>query len=128
MKGRSMMEKQIDSLKRTIELTETCLEGIEHIKKRLNEGHFENAINLFSDIVEAYYLMERLIQSLAIQLPTNQLEERTISLRKAFEHSASAFEKNDWKKSQEIIQFTLLPAYKKWKSELGQALSVYTFS
>src|SRR5690606_25210259 len=120
--------KYVDTMKQTVGLAETCLEGIEHIKSRFNEGHFEDTIRLFRDSVEAYYHMERAIQALPKKLAANQLEERTESLRKAFEHVVSAYKKGDRGKAQEIIQFTLQPAFKKWKSELEKAFAPYIVS
>ncbi|OBZ10275.1 MULTISPECIES: hypothetical protein [Bacillales] len=122
------MDKHLDTLNRTIELAETCLEGIEHMKKRLNEGYIEDTITLFKGIVEAYYHMEILLQALSAVLPANQLKELTLALRHALEQLTSAYENNEWNSIQEIIRFTLLPAYKKWKSEIAQAFSSYTYS
>ena len=50
--------KILDIMKRTIELSETCLEGLEHIKEKLNEGQFEETIPLMNDSVVAFSQME----------------------------------------------------------------------
>ena len=49
------MEKYLDIMKRTIELTETCYEGLEHIKEKLNEGQFVETIPLMNDSVVCFF-------------------------------------------------------------------------
>jgi|GEM_PF-6453049 len=41
------MNQYIEVMKRTTELADTCLEGLEYVKKKLNEGHSESTMLLF---------------------------------------------------------------------------------
>ncbi len=86
------MEKYLDIMKRTIELSETCLEGLEHIKGELNEGRFEETIQLMNDVVTAFSQMENSIKSIFPTLLSNHIESLTHSLRNAFEHMVTAYE------------------------------------
>jgi hypothetical protein len=54
------MEKYLDVVKRTIELSDTCLDGLEHIKGRLNEGRFEETFQMMSDVVSAFSQLGKL--------------------------------------------------------------------
>lgn len=122
------MEKHLDVMRRTVELAATCLEGIEHIRIRVNKGYFEDTIQLLQDFVHAVYQMEKSIQPIVNELPPNQLEEFTTLLRDAIDLVVSAYEKGEGGKALEIIQFNLLPSYKKWQSELERCLNPFILS
>jgi hypothetical protein len=122
------IEKYLDVMKRMVELSETCLEGMEHIKLQLNEGRFEDSIRLMTDVVEAYHRMEKSLQDFLSQLSPNRIEELSNPLRRAFEYVVSAYEEGEGAKALEIIQFNLLPSYKKWKGELERSLNPYLVS
>jgi hypothetical protein len=122
------MEKYMDVMKRTVELSESCLGAIDHIKARLNEGAFEDTIRLMDDLVNGFYQIERSLQGFISKLPSNQIEGLTNRVRSAMEHTISAYEQGDRGKVLEIIQFNLLPSFKIWKAELDQVLSPYLIS
>lgn len=122
------MEKHLDVMRRTVELAATCLEGIEHIRIRVNKGYIEDTIQLLQDFVHAVYQMEKSIQPIVNEILPNQLEEYTILLRDAIDFVVSAYEKGEGGKALEIIQFNLLPSYKKWQSELERCLNPFIFS
>jgi hypothetical protein len=122
------MEKYLDVMKRIVELAETCLEGMEHIKLQLNEGRFEDSIRLMTDVVDAYHSMEKSLQDFLSQLPPNRIEELSNTLRSAFEYMVSAYEEGKGAMALEIIQFNLLPSYKRWKGELERILNPYLVS
>ncbi len=56
------MNKYIDVMKRTTELGETCLEGLEHIKSRLNQGEFDSTMMMFHESAKAFYQMHKSMQ------------------------------------------------------------------
>jgi hypothetical protein len=118
----------MDVMKRTVELSESCLVAIDHIKARLNEGAFEDTIRLMDDLVNGFYQIERSLQGFISKLPLNQIEGLTNRVRSAMEHTISAYEQGDGGKVLEIIQFNLLPSLKSWKAELDQVLSPYLIS
>jgi len=111
------VEKYLEVLKRTTELSDTCLEGLEHIKGKLNDGHFEETIQLMNDMVIAFSQIESSIQLIIPQLSSNNMESLTNSLRSAFEHTVFAYEQGQREKVIEIFQFTLQPAFKRWSDE-----------
>lgn len=122
------MEKYIDVMKMTVELSESCIETLVHIKMRLNKGSFEDTIRLMDDFVNAVYQIEVSMKGYLNQLPVNRIEEKTTQLRIAMEHAVSAYEQEQCGKALEIIQFNLLPNCKSWKAEIEKTLHPYVLS
>jgi hypothetical protein len=122
------MEKYIDVMKRTIELSESCVESLEHIKLRINEGAFEETIQSMDDLVNAVYQIEVSMQGYLREIPANRIEERTNQLRNSLEHVVSAYGQRESAKALEIIQFNVLPSCKGWKTEIEKALQSYVLS
>lgn len=124
----SNMEKHHDVMKRTVELSGSCVEALEHIKVRINDGAFEDTVRLMDDLVNAVYQIEKSMQGYLDQLPANGIEDKTIQLRNALDHTVSAYEQGEGGKALEIIQFNLLPSCKGWKEEIEMALHPYVLS
>jgi len=122
------MEKYLEIIRRTIELSETCLEGLEHIKGKLKEGQFTETIPLMNDSVIAFSQMEKSLQLIFSTLDSNYLESLTHSLQTAFDHTVTVYELGQLGKALEIFQFTLLPSFKKWKNEIEVVFHPYLVS
>jgi len=122
------MEKYLDIIKRTIQLSETCLEGLEYTKEKLNEGQFEQTIPLMNDSVIAFLQMEKSLQPIFPTFNSNHNESLTHSLQDAFDHAVTAYELGQRGKVLEVFQFTLLPNYKKWKDEIEKAFHTFVVS
>ncbi|MEG6617344.1 hypothetical protein V6C27_13105 [Peptococcaceae bacterium 1198_IL3148] len=67
------MDKYIIVIKQIIGLAETALEGLEHIKLKLGEGHYEATDPLLADVLQALGATEKSLQPMASQLLPNQL-------------------------------------------------------
>jgi len=113
------MEKYNDVLKRSTELLETVHEGLLHILKRLNDGHFEDTIYLFEDAVEAFSVIERSLNVIPKDLLNEDLGELTVKVKDAIELTVDAYELKDYAKAKEILQFSLIPRCKKWNEALA---------
>lgn len=124
------MEKYLDGMRRTIDLSDTCLEGLEHIRKQLNEGYIEDTIPLMVDVITAFSQIEDFIQPILVKssLSSNHIESLTSSLRNALDHAVTAYNQELNGKVVEIFQFTLLPAFRKWKSEVERVFQPYLLS
>ncbi len=116
------MEKRIDRMRKIIELVETCLEGLEHAKSKMNEGDFENGVIMLHNVVDGYYQAELLLQPLYKDLPSNQLEPLDQALRNSLELVTSAYEQGERVKAMELMQFSVVPNFKKWQAELNRCL------
>ncbi|WP_424766657.1 hypothetical protein [Paenibacillus sp. sgz302251] len=122
------MEKHVDVMKRTIELSEGCLEALEHITVRLNEGAFEETIRLMDDLVNGFYQIEKSLQGFISKLSGHQLEETMNQLRNAIEHVVSSYEQGNRGKALEGIQLNLLPSFKGLNAELEVTFRPYILS
>jgi hypothetical protein len=122
------MEKQIDVMKRTLELSETMGEALEHIKNQVNEGKAESTIQLANDTMTAFASIVQGMRGFLNELPPNQVEEYTDKLLKGFDVLITAYEQHQDGKILEVLQFNVLPAYKKWNGELVQYLQPYLVS
>ncbi|WP_168123935.1 hypothetical protein [Paenibacillus sp. HB172176] len=121
------MEKHthITVMKRTLALSYTCLEAINHLKTALEAEISEGAILLFGDLIEAFIQIEDSLQSFDNQLPLIELQEPSGAVRTALEQSAAAFESNDNERTLTSIHNSLQPAFESWKSELERILSPF---
>ena len=72
------MEKYIEVMKQSLELSETILEGLQHIQKLLSEGKSEQTIFLFEDTLVAYETIVRTIEP-----AVNELNNESISAQQA---------------------------------------------
>jgi len=122
------MNKYIGIMKRTTELADTCLKGLEHIRSKLNQGEFNSTLMMFHDSANAFHQMQKSIQTVLKELPDNELELLSDSLRDTIELVVSTYEQEDRGKVLEILQFTLLPQYKKWQDELNRCFQPYLLS
>jgi hypothetical protein len=122
------MEKYMDVMKRTLELSETMGEALEHIKSQVNEGQAESTIQLANDTMTAFASIVQGMRGFLDELPPNQVEEYTDKLLKGFEVLTKAYEQHQDGKILEVLQFNVLPAYKKWNRELVQHLQPYIVS
>ncbi|WP_066290399.1 hypothetical protein [Bacillus sp. FJAT-29937] len=122
------MEKYIEVMKKSLELSETILEGLRYIQKLLSEGKSEQSVFMFEEVLQAYATIERNIEPVV-----NELNNESISAKQAeFSHTANlvvtAYEEKNYAKVKEIIQFTLVPRYKRLKEELELAFNPFIVS
>jgi ribosomal protein S1 len=112
------MENYIDLMKQVSELSDSALEGLEHVKQMLNAGNIKSALILSRDFTQAFYQMEKTCGLISKNQLSDELRNQTISLRESINVLVSAFEVSQYSRAQEVIQFNVLPAYKKWQSLL----------
>ncbi|SFQ11323.1 hypothetical protein [Salibacterium halotolerans] len=109
------MEDQLPVIKQILPLTETMGESLQHIQELLHDGRFEAAMPLFDDLVQAYSSIERALQPFFEEWEeTEDLESQTALMKNSLDAVVSALEKNEYEHVKEIMQFTLLPQWKKW--------------
>jgi|SRR5699024_2879547 len=122
------MEKYISVIKQSIELLNTTQEGLEHVQRLLKEGKFENSIPLFSDILLAFSTVESTVICLPEEILLDEAKGCTSKVRKALDFFVGTYEAKDYYKIQEILQFTLIPRFKRWKDLLEEMFSSYVAS
>ncbi len=120
-----IVEKYVDVMKQSVELSDTLLEGLQHIQKLLGEGNAEQTIYMFEDVLLAYSTIEGSIEPIKEELKNEELTTSAIKLKQTLELVVSNYEAKDYNKVQEVIQFTLVPQVKKWKQQLQGAFQPY---
>lgn len=119
------VEKQQQVMKHALELVETIQEGIIHIKNELISGKFSETMNLFEDVVLAFTSVESAINQLDEDVKTDQLVEATEKVKKAIELVVDQYEIGNRTSMQEIMQFTLGPSVKQWRTEMENNFHPY---
>ena len=122
------MEKYIEVMKQSLDLSGTILEGLQHIQKLLGEGKIDETMALFEDVISAFAVVERSIEPVKEELHDHELEDKVKSVKGALEHVVSAYEVKNHGKVQEVMQFTFVPQFKKLKDELERAFRPYLIS
>ncbi|MFA9558929.1 hypothetical protein ACERII_16585 [Evansella sp. AB-rgal1] len=120
------MEKYIEVMKQSLELTETMLQGLQHIQKLIGEGKHEQTIITFEDVLSAYSTIENSIKPIKDKLECEQ--QTSTNLNHILELVVNRYEEKDYYKVQEVMQFTLIPQVKKWKEELENTFHPYIVS
>lgn len=122
------MKKYLDVIRRTLELADTCLQGLEHAKTCINEGRFEDGIIMLHDAVFGYYQMEKALVPVLANLPGTKMCPLSEALNNALNTVVSVQERGERAKALELMQFSVVPAYKKWHAELNRCLRPYVAS
>ncbi len=116
------MEKYTDVIRRTLDLADTCLQGLEHAKNRMREGRFEDGIIMLHDAVSGYCQMEKALIPVLANLPGNKMGPSGAALRNALDSVVSVQEKGERAKALELMHFSVVPAYQKWQAALNRLL------
>lgn len=116
------MDKQIEVMKKAVELSKTGFEGLEHIYNKTLEGQFEETAILFKDVFHAFTEIDKAIKPIIPELSKNEIEPLTVSLIEGFKIMLATYEKEENMRPLEIIQYTLMPRYKKWQAKLERIL------
>ena len=119
------VERYSDVIRQVLDLKETGLEGLEYIRMQIQKGKFEDTIGLFSDVVHAFASIEQSLQTLPDEKVKAMLQENNAKLTSSFDLVASAYESGDRINAFETIQFSLLPAYKRWAKKLDYTLQPF---
>lgn len=115
-------------MNKSLELSETIIEGLHHIQKLFSEGKHEQTVFLFEDVLEAYATIGRTIDSAVRELNNESIPMKQAEFSQAANLVVTAYEDKNYPKVQEILQFTLVPRFKKLKEELERAFNPYTIS
>jgi len=111
-----------------ISLSDTIIEGLEHIKKRVYEGYFEETYYLLEDITDAVASINKAAEPILPLLGENRIEQYAEHLNRLIEEMISNYEAQRIEKAKTDMQLVLIPAFKEWKNELERCLSEYIAS
>ena len=96
-------------MKKSLELSETILEGLQHIQKHLSEGKSEQSVFMFEDVLEAYTAISATIEPVINELNNESISSKQTGFSQAADLVVTAYEEENYAKVQEILQFTLVP-------------------
>ncbi|OEH92205.1 hypothetical protein [Bacillus solimangrovi] len=113
------MEKNIKVMNKITELLETCEIGLKHIQHQYQQMRYEESMMLFHDVIHAFATIENSYNNLNVKEEIKSSNE----LRKAFDLIVNFYEENDYAQLQQVMQFTLLPSFKRWRAELEDNLT-----
>ncbi len=119
------MEKYMEVMRLTIELSDSCLAGIRHLQNQLNMGYMEESIILLQDVVGAFYQMEKAIQPIIDILVLTELEDKTNLVRDSLEHVVTFYEKEEDGQAYSMIEMKFLPYYLDWKEDIERSFTSY---
>lgn len=123
-----MLEGKREVFDYILDLTDTMLEGMEHLKNRMQEGYFEDTCYLYFDIVKAIASIYDALEPLIPQLGDNRIEDFTGELNRVNEKMVEIYEQKQFEIAKDNMEFQLLPAFKKWKIELERCLTTVNAS
>lgn len=121
------MSDQQEVARDIMKLSETILEGMEHIDSRMKEGNVLDTSYLFQDIVSALTSIFNSLQPILPQLSENRVVVLSDQLIAAMADMTSGYEQKEEEKAAQALQ-GLLPVFHTWQNELDRCLRVYTAS
>lgn len=122
------MEKYSEVMRQTIELSDTCLEGMEHIFFQLRDGYMEGTIAILGDVIQAIFQLDQSVQLFGEVLPPKEVKPLSQSSQLIYNdlnHIVEAYEQGVSGQALDVLEFRLLPNYKKWKNSLEKCLHSY---
>lgn len=115
-------------MKKSLELTETILEGLQNIQRLLNEGKHEQSVFMFEDVLQAFATIGGTIAPALKELNNESISLQQAEFSQAADLVVTGYEEKNYTKVQEILQFTIIPRFKKLKEELEQTFNPYLVS
>jgi hypothetical protein len=111
-----------------INLSDTIMEGLEHIKHRVSEGYLEDTYYLLEDIMNAVASIHRATEPMLSVLGENSIEEFAQHINHLIDEMTNNYKEQRIEKAKIDFQLVLIPAFKEWKNELERCLSDYIAS
>ena len=100
--------------KRLLDLTNTMLEAVGHLKKRFADAKLENNLYLFTDMMEAFSIIEKILD----KREDIDIKSETEDLKKSFEVITSYYEEENYNDIRSFFNFVFLPAFEAWNREI----------
>lgn len=122
------MERYLDVMKKSLELSETTLEGLFYIQTLFDNGKREDTGYLFDDVLLACTTIERTISQIIHELDKEYILNILIEIIELIEIVFVTFGAKDYDKVQKFLNSTLIPSFSKLKEELESAFRPYVIS
>lgn len=122
------MEAYVEVMRRTVELSETCIEGLQYISIRLDEDLTGDTLYLLEDVVCSFCQIVSSIQLLDPYIMSSHLAVITNSIEKSLHDIMSAYESNSINFAANELNERLLPLFQSWNNELAYSFQKYILS
>lgn len=122
------MDKYGEIFRRLLDLSDTVLEGLEHMEKQLAEIRYEESFVLLQDIVTGIDSIEKSLQPFVNDLSPNKLVIYIIEMEKEINELVSCYENYDIVKIKDGVTSKVLPGYLQWQQELKHMLEPFVIS
>lgn len=119
------MDKYLDVIRKTLQLSETILEGLTYIQANLDLGEFEKTKTMFTDVIEGIYQIQQSISAFLSELPANEIAALNGKLKNSLDGVVSAYEQKKAAQLKEKMEDDLLPVFEQWQEELKRCLRPY---
>jgi len=115
-------EKKSEIHKMIIDLGETTAEGLEHINNLTVGGRFEETAEMFTDVANSFHESEKALLVTFDGYQDSNLQAKGKKVTEAMQLMLQAYEGDREARPMEIMQFTLLPAYRRWQKEVLESI------
>ena len=117
-----LVDEKVDIYMRLLELAETTLEGIEHIYDRTMYGCFEDTSGLFTDVADSFHEIKKALLAYMPEYAENELDKISDEVIEGMKMLLLAYEGDQDVRPMVVLQFALLPAFRRWHVELQENL------
>ncbi|HEY2492064.1 MAG TPA: hypothetical protein VGI33_03930 [Paenibacillus sp.] len=108
------MEEYAEVMRRTLDLAETCIEGLRFISNRLDEGLMEETVYLLEDVLYGFCQITNSIHILEVFLEDHELVDITTKVELAIQDIVFTYECEDINSASSRMNGLLLPAFNSW--------------
>lgn len=117
-----MSDKKLVVYQHILELADTTLEGLKHIQARAMEGRFEDTMELYTDVADSMCQMQTALEAIVPDYEESEISKATAQVVESMQMVLAAYEGDKDVRPMEIMQFAMLPAYRRWHDRLQEEL------
>ncbi|SES30130.1 hypothetical protein SAMN05518684_11522 [Salipaludibacillus aurantiacus] len=122
------MERHLEIMKQSLQLSETVVNGLIHTKTLLSEGKRPEAMQMLDDILVSYESVERSVTPVLAEMDMAEAEEVQgyfTNVQKGVNAVVTGLEAEKYEKVEEVLDSTLIPQFRKLNDDLKKAFQPY---
>jgi len=116
-------EARTEVYRQILDLAGTVLEGLEHIHRLAGEGNFEKTTALYADVTRSFHEIKKGLLAHYRGFNGSDLEMRMEKVAEQMDYLVLAYEGDEAVRPVEVLQLSLMPAYRRWHESLQEALT-----
>lgn len=122
------MEEYMEVMRRSLELAETCSEGLYYISNQLYAGSMEKTVYILEDIVHGFCQIDNALSLLNPFLPDYHIRDMTNGIEAMFDDLITAYELYDIHSASSKLNQLLLPSFQVWREKMASSFQIYILS